>query len=57
VWHRAGVRARAVFCHVVSGIATGGRCEVKLTIEINEETGDAVIVAVDGRCLLPKRGK
>lgn len=29
-------------------------CEVKLTIEVNEETGDAVIVAVDDRCLLPK---
>lgn len=28
-------------------------CEVKLTIEVDETTGDAVIVAVDGRNLEP----
>jgi hypothetical protein len=26
-------------------------CEVKLTVEVNEETGDAVIVAVDDKPL------
>lgn len=26
-------------------------CEVKLTIDVDEQTGDAVIVAVDGRPL------
>lgn len=28
-------------------------CEVKLTIEVDETTGDAVIVAVDGKKLEP----
>ena len=28
-------------------------CEVKLTIEVDEKTGDVVIVAVDGRKLEP----